>query len=155
MTQRQPQPDLDKLLNALQLTGGERVLWTSLLSQCLSLESVQFLSECLTSNFDRRAIESMLQCLRYGQSETFSGNAFEELTLRTNDRRIVLTSIKSVLDFLATNRLRAKPSSILSYVECAQQSIELGRESGDLLDTVKDYLSTSGVNEAVSRHAND
>lgn len=140
---------VNELLDKLQLTAGERMLWSSLLHRCLSQESQSFINACIENGFDRSHFRTMVDCLSFGLSQTFSGVALDNLLARANSEQEVFLSIAKTLRYLQKRQLKAEPVALIAYLECAQQSIELGRESGSLLDTVQSYLNSAGIHEAV------
>ena len=147
-----PPASVEEFLELLDLSSGERLLWTSLLSQCLSLESPDFVLNCFEFGFNRRHFETLVQCLRLADKVPFSGSIFTTLLNRVESKEELHLSLKTVLEFLQTHQYKATPKAIMSYIECAQQSIELGRESTSLVETVERYLETSGMHEAVPGH---
>jgi len=140
---------VQEFLNLIEVSPGERVLWSSLLSRCLSRESNTFIYTCLQHHFDRKHFEILCRCLEFGEGEAFSGDALNNLVNRVNHPKAVYQSLKTILEYLQAQKLRAAPTAIVSYLECAQQSIELGRESANLLETVDHYLRTAGMHDAV------
>ena len=146
---------VNELLDQLQLTAGERMLWSSLLHRCLSQEPRPFLDACLEHGFGRSHFETLVDCMVFGVSQTFSGTALDNLLDRANSENEVFLSLAETLLYLQKNQLKAEPVALIAYLECAQQSIELGRESGNLLDTVRSYLNSAGIHEAVPSHQSD
>lgn len=140
---------VQEFINLIEVSPGERVLWTSLLSRCLSRETNTFVHTCLQYHFGRKHFETIVRCLEFRDAEAFSGEALNNLVNRVTHPKAVYQSLKATLVYLQAHKLRAAPTAIIAYLECAQQSIEMGRESTNLLETIDHYLKTAGMHDAV------
>ena len=149
MTSPSAPVSLQAFIKRIEVSPGERVLWSSLLSRCLYRETNTLVYTCLQSHFGRKHFETMVRCLEFGGAEAFSGDALNNLVNRVAHPKAVYQSLKAALEYLQAHKLRAAPTAIIAYLECAQQSIEMGRESTNLLETVEHYLKTAGMYDAV------
>ena len=143
------------LLERLDLTSGAQLLWRNVLSRCASIESSSFLEACIEHGFNHQHFNTLLDCLTYSKSERFSGEIMASLIERLENSQPVYDGLRQTLEYLDKHQLKANPSALLAYLECVQQAIEMGREVDTFTQTVKHFLTSFGIHQAVPKTRND
>lgn len=146
---------IEHLLERLKLTSGSQLLWRNVLSRCASLEKSSFLEDCIEHDFNHKHFNTLLECLTYSKTETFSGELLTSLIERLESARPVYDGLRQSLEYLDEHQLKANPSALLAYLECVQQAIEMGREVDTFTQTVRHFLTSFGIHQAVPKTRND
>ena len=143
------------LLARLEFNSGAKLVWHNVLSRCASRESSSFLEACIDHGFNLQHFNTLLECLTYSKAERFSGETLTSLIKRLETAQPVYDGLRQTLEYLDEHQLKASPSSLLAYLECVQQAIEMGREVDTFPKTVTHFLTSFGIHQAVPKTRND
>jgi len=141
---------IDEIIESIRPVAGERILWKTALGRCLSKETPEFIQECINFGFSRHEMEAMSRCLVFAKEELFTGERYRRLQERAGEPSEVIAGIQRLLQYLVQHLRKARPSDLLSYLECAQEFIELGRENGTLPDVIDSFLKADGIQSSTA-----
>ena len=78
------------LLERLELTSGSQLLWRNVFHGALHSKTSSFLEDCIEHGFNHKHFNTLLECLTYSKSETFSGETLASLIERLESARTSL-----------------------------------------------------------------